>query len=778
MSHVGRRSLRTKLVRTVTVVLLAVGVCVIAAVGTLQVREAEGALKALESQIQAELLTKGEALTTNQALALRAFAVDNAFTDVATLVSRAVERDNDLVYGTYIDAQGKVWAYASPVSKGREAADESHGELGLSDEQLKASSAGHRRRELFGRQVIEFTAPVVYESERLGTLVYGVSTQRVSQALATARSSAAHRLRMALGLLTALVGALAAAGAMLTIRQSRRITEPMEELTRAVGAIKQGQLGTSVSIHSGDELEELGSAFNQMACDLSASYAKLKDLNDALEQRVIERTAALSRRNQEMRLVFDNVVQGLFTVGPDGRLSQERSATIDVWFPHYAHGLQARELFAVADRAFADMFELNWEMLQEDSLPRDVCIAQLPRRLLSAGRQLELAYVELPDVEGVFGGVLVTALDVTDSEAHEREEARQREQMAACQYILSDRPYFMAFHQDVSEVLEHARTRRLTDVDPEFARELHTLKGNSSVLGLETLASRVHELEDRIADGDASAAAEARDQLCEHWSALNDGLAPFLRDEFAASELRVPISDYDQLMSKVASGVELDALAPWLATWRLRPVRADLLHLADHAQQLAERLGRGEIEIAVHDNGVRVDPSWSELWRDLVHVVRNAVDHGIAPAAERQRQAAHEKPRITLSAEEYNEKVIIKISDNGRGIDWDNLRRRADSQGLICRTHEELLQFMLRSGLSSREAVTQTSGRGVGLATAAHRVEAMGGTTSVISELGRGTQFSFELCKTWAANGHRASRPASLVPNGLDGSLRSLRAMS
>jgi two-component system chemotaxis sensor kinase CheA len=125
--------------------------------------------------------------------------------------------------------------------------------------------------------------------------------------------------------------------------------------------------------------------------------------------------------------------------------------------------------------------------------------------------------------------------------------------------------------------------------------------------------------------------------------------------------------------------------------------------------------------------------------------VRNAVDHGLESPDERSTTGKTGKGQLTFSANEDVGLVTIEIGDNGRGIDWEAIRAKARHLGLPDRADAELVDVLCHEGFSSRSEVTETSGRGVGMAAVKKQVDAMGGRMAVRSTLGQGTTWSFSV---------------------------------
>jgi len=139
----------------------------------------------------------------------------------------------------------------------------------------------------------------------------------------------------------------------------------------------------------------------------------------------------------------------------------------------------------------------------------------------------------------------------------------------------------------------------------------------------------------------------------------------------------------------------------------------------------------------------------------LVHLLRNAVDHGIEPPAERKRQKKDPEGEIVLSAVRERSSVAISISDDGRGIDRVEILEKAKREGVVgphveSLSDDQLLRVLARPGFSTAEAVTSVSGRGVGIDVAMTRIRALGGSVEIRTEPGKGTTFVLRLPVTLA----------------------------
>jgi two-component system chemotaxis sensor kinase CheA len=163
----------------------------------------------------------------------------------------------------------------------------------------------------------------------------------------------------------------------------------------------------------------------------------------------------------------------------------------------------------------------------------------------------------------------------------------------------------------------------------------------------------------------------------------------------------------------------------------------------------------------VQAGAVRLDPEvYGAFFSDLVHLVRNAIDHGIESPEER---AARGKPpigKMTFNVQARDNRVAFEISDDGRGIDWAVIAELGASFGLPSRTPAERLAILCRQGVTTRSEVSETSGRGVGMSAVKQRVDAMHGRLEVDSN-STGTKWTIVLPWNPEASAQPLRRPSA-----------------
>jgi two-component system, chemotaxis family, sensor kinase CheA len=178
---------------------------------------------------------------------------------------------------------------------------------------------------------------------------------------------------------------------------------------------------------------------------------------------------------------------------------------------------------------------------------------------------------------------------------------------------------------------------------------------------------------------------------------------------------------------------------------RLRPFADVCEALPRAARDVAASEGR-EVELVLEGQDVEADRMVIDLLRDpLLHLVRNAVDHGIEPPAERERAGKPRAGLVTVGAEVSGGRLVVTVADDGRGVDEAGLRSALRARGRPApQDRNALADALLAGGLSSRAQATTVSGRGVGIDIVRSSIDRLGGTVSVEWHAGRGTVFTLE----------------------------------
>lgn len=253
-----------------------------------------------------------------------------------------------------------------------------------------------------------------------------------------------------------------------------------------------------------------------------------------------------------------------------------------------------------------------------------------------------------------------------------------------------------------------------------------------------------------------------------------------LQAQLMATSKRVA-DDFPDLQSTVEGMERLGAeLRDIVLNIRMMPVGATFGKYHRLVRDLAKELKK-EVELEIEGADTELDKTvLDQLGDPLVHLLRNSLDHGLETPEEREKRGKSRKGRICLTASHCGDRVVIGISDDGRGLDTERIRNKAVERGVISAEvrlgDEEIQQLIFAPGFSTAQQVTGISGRGVGMDVVKKKIELLGGEVKLESVFGRGTTILLSLPLTLAiieglmveVDGDRVIVPLAIVTETIE----------
>lgn len=221
--------------------------------------------------------------------------------------------------------------------------------------------------------------------------------------------------------------------------------------------------------------------------------------------------------------------------------------------------------------------------------------------------------------------------------------------------------------------------------------------------------------------------------------------------QFAGLQKQIEFSTLVQQLNIITSELQENIMAT-----RMQPLSSVLVRFERIVRDLAREQGKN-VRYELEGEETELDKSLIEAIKDpLTHIVRNSIDHGIEVPALRKERGKPEEGILKIKAFHEGGQVVIEIRDDGKGLDSEALLKKAVEKGVV--THEEgqsldrnaIFDLIFKPGFSTAEAVTQISGRGVGMDVVKKNIEKIGGSTEIKSELGQGTILRLKIPLTLA----------------------------
>lgn len=480
-----------------------------------------------------------------------------------------------------------------------------------------------------------------------------------------------------------------------------------------------------------------------------------------LELKVAERTRELADKNREMGAMLNGMDQGIFTIDAKLRIQPQYSSHLErllgtsrlsgqPFISLLFRGAKLRpDQVAATETALRFSFDVP-SFLAEANLGHAV------RSFEVAGadgdsRFWEVDWNLIVNNDAQVDKILVCVRDVTMlRRLKELAQRREREADIVSQILDSGLERFREFVASSRRLLDECDrllgSRHELDADSIRAlfRNAHTIKGNARLFGYSHIVDVVHQVEEVYSD--------LRAGRSERWVASElladvERIALAVRDyeQVCERKLRPLAQTRDARLEQAASEIQSLLISPDAFSQPeevLRHIRRSLerLHatpLADVIKDISRMLPSLAKELSKSiplveyqdDDGTVLNQQSAEVMREiLVQAFRNAIDHGVETSEERCVRHKATQGTLRLRTERNEREIVLRLSDDGRGLAVDQLRVRT---GLVDASDEELAEAVFSSGVSTASAVSQISGRGVGMDLIRSSIRKVGGAASI-----------------------------------------------
>ncbi len=584
------------------------------------------------------------------------------------------------------------------------------------------------------------------------------------EAIGSLNAQLEHTTTTLLAVAAVAILGLAAAGYLLY----RQIVRPIREMELKMTEIATSQdFSHRVPVTRMDEIGRSLTAFNAMV------------------EKIQESSELVRRKTADIQAMLHTIPQGILTLQAGRTIHPEYS-------DHLARILEEDAIAGrTLDALLFDRSGLSADARAQAQAAIDACIGEdelnfsfnahlLPQELQvrfdgDRAKVIELGWSPITAADGTVERLLLSLRDVTELRELARDAQARKEELAMVGELLgvaADK--FRGFSESAARLLQDNRALlgsaasqpgARPDALAALFRHMHTVKGNARTYGLLRIADAAHVAEQRYAAlrddpagwDDAALPSRLESELeavagaLQAYVRVNDGTLGRGAGQAVgdAQAVRLPRARIEALCARIgtlaqdpgctpAHRAALERIAAALAAADAAGLDEVVGGVAASLPALARDLGKEAPEVVLQSGvPVAVKPQAADALRNaFMHLLRNALDHGIEPAAERTARGKPAAGRIRIGAALDEEELEIRLADDGRGLDLDRIQARARAQGLIAEDAApapgDVAHLIFAPGFSTADEVTAVSGRGVGMDAVKAFVESLGGRIQLV----------------------------------------------
>ena len=511
-----------------------------------------------------------------------------------------------------------------------------------------------------------------------------------------------------------------------------------------------------VNINSKDEFDDLAHAFNNMS-------HTIKDHIDNLDFKVKVKTKKLRQSKQKALELLDNSGEGFLSFGADFAIESEYSQECKIIFQNdNIVGKNILDMLLSKDlEKYSDMkMVLENIFTCDDKSQIELFISLLPTNFEIYRKFYTVKYISLEE-----NRLMMILNDITEKKALEKTILQEQQKLKFVVSILKDKDLLKNMISDyknfVNTTLEKLLNNSMDNKERYelIYRTIHTFKGNFAQYNFYYLPEKLHLLETKLSKEENSANSDdLRWILIYLEKEVNDALELDLNifyevmeeDIFNVNEVLVNkqlLENIELKISKLdknAKTSDMLEILNLIGQLKFQPFKNLLSAYPKYIFELSQQLNKEikPFEITGGDFGVN-HVEYQDFTNTLVHIFRNAIDHGIESQEERYGQNKDLESEISCTIDKSDKEITITIKDDGRGLDEGKLLEKAKRLGI--NWEKDPKELIFHHGFSTKEEISSISGRGVGLGAVKYELEKLDGKIEINSTINMGTTFIFKL---------------------------------
>lgn len=515
------------------------------------------------------------------------------------------------------------------------------------------------------------------------------------------------------------------------------LVTPLMKLKEVCLNISQGDFTKRAPIDSKDEVGSLAKSFNSM---LNVIEEKDRNLNSLLSA-----------------LPF-----GLFYFDEAGKISTEKSQVTNTMFSEFDQHESVVDFFT-AYGVNSESVQKVVDVIYKNLLPFNSAARLLPTRLEVKKNDnkkiIDFSFKKHARADDTVERVIVIAEDVTKKMEALAKNKMLSEKVTRVSKASEDMigfKEFMSAGENLYKAIQSRQQKTTIDL-VSLKRDLHSLKGLVEVYGFTDCSMQIHKLETLLSEKDIKDSEVKSiffDKVGESLSLYESYIKEL--GEILALNKSDNLKEYSILkIEKIKRLIFQDnkkELVEAFYDLDKFPINRILSKYTAYANQIVSKLGdkKADVEFATDSAELTYEEA-KKIDTSLMHIIRNSIDHGIESMSERVEKSKPESGKVKIRAIREHGFITVEVSDDGRGIDGELLSNKALEKGVWTADQkeksslEDKINLIFMPSFSSKEEVSEVSGRGVGMDAVKDSLESMGGSIQVDTKVGSGTQFFLKI---------------------------------
>lgn len=524
----------------------------------------------------------------------------------------------------------------------------------------------------------------------------------------------------------------------------------LNALERNASELGKGNLDHKVLINRKDELGVMQSTFEAMRQTLREHIENLDGL-------VKEKTKALVLSQKEMEDILMSMEQGIFTFNKDLTLNDKHSKNAELYFNRNSFAdLKVKDALKLNDSEDGNFQKWIQLMERPSTLGKwarfeKLCPVLEVKNLDANGEEqiLKLSYRPIVS-NNKLDKIMTLASDITEQRRAEKQlEVQRKERELQMQRVIAwvsnEYENIHQFNEELislsHQLLQLKTINSLVESIPQTFRQVHTIRGNSGTFGLSLLSEIMMPMEQALQDLQNH---PDHTESFEKWTVALKELEGEIQElsktrdlifQKKQGQMSIDSETYHSLVQKIKEGEASDIKNIYKELYMLNSENFGFY--CQRYQNLLNNL-EGKLEkpfapLAIRNPSVRIPRDMMRVFEEaLVHLIRNAADHGIENTEERERKGKS-VGTIEMSCKVENNNYSIQIKDDGAGINTEKITQSAISKGVITEEQAKTMNetdkcnLIFIAGMSSKDDVSEISGRGIGMDAVKNNLERYGG---------------------------------------------------